>query len=100
MAKPKPMIPAKARTINLVSHSPWSARENPPQDLGYPFNQVNVDEGYGCQTKVQGNLHRPSKVQTEFQNMNEVHKPSIHDEGLPLFAKEVGNYSRVLRICI
>ena len=33
MAKPKPMIPAKARPINLVSHSPWSARENLAQDL-------------------------------------------------------------------
>ena len=25
MAKPRPMIPAKTRPINLVSHSPWSA---------------------------------------------------------------------------
>ena len=38
MAKPKPMVLAKARPINLVSRSSWSARENPPQDLGYPVN--------------------------------------------------------------
>ena len=44
MAKPKAMISAKARPINLLSHSPWSARENPPQDLGYPVNAGNVDE--------------------------------------------------------
>ena len=36
MAKPKPMVPAKTRPVNLVLRSPWSARENPPQDLGYP----------------------------------------------------------------
>ena len=47
MAKTKSMIPVKARPINLVSDSPWSARENPPQDLGYPVNPVNVDEGPG-----------------------------------------------------
>ena len=35
MAKPKPTVPAKARPVNLVSRSPWSARENPPQNLGY-----------------------------------------------------------------
>ena len=50
MANPKPMVPAKARPVNVVSRSPWSARENPPQDLGYPVNPVNVGEGQGCQT--------------------------------------------------
>ena len=49
MATPKPMISAKARPIHLVSHSPWSERENPPQDLGYPVNPGNVDEGQGSQ---------------------------------------------------
>ena len=28
----------------------------------------------------------------------EVHKPSIHDEDLPLRAKEVGNYNRIFII--
>ena len=50
MAKPKPMVPAKARPVNLVVRSPWSARENPPQDLGYLVNPVNVDEGQGSHT--------------------------------------------------
>ena len=52
MAKPKPMVPAKARPVNLVLRSPWSARENPPQDLGYPVNPGNVDEGQGSQTNT------------------------------------------------
>ena len=51
-AAPKPMIPAKARPINLVSHSPLSATENPPQDLRYPVNPVNVDERQGSQTRT------------------------------------------------
>ena len=51
-AKPKPMIPAKARPINLVSHSPWSARENSPQDLRNPVNPGNVEQGQGGQTST------------------------------------------------
>ena len=34
MAKPRPMIPAKAKPVNLVLRSPWSTRENPPQNFG------------------------------------------------------------------
>ena len=45
MAKPKPMVPVRVRPVNLVLRSPWSARENPPKDLGYPVN-----EGQGSQT--------------------------------------------------
>ena len=30
---------AKAKPVNLVLRSPWSARENPPQDLGYHAGQ-------------------------------------------------------------
>ena len=30
---------------------------------------------------------------------HEEHKPSIHDEGLPFFVKDVWNYSRVLNVC-
>ena len=62
------MIPAKATLINLVSHSPWSARENPPQDLGYPVNPWNVDEGQGSQTGAR-KLVRAVTPRTEFQNM-------------------------------
>ena len=64
MAKTKSMIPVKARPINLVSDSPWSARENPPQDLGYPVNPGNVDEGQGRDYKetlqnARSKLERP-----------------------------------------
>ena len=52
MAKPKPMVPAKARPVNLVLRSPWSARENPPQDLGYLVNPSNVDEGQGSHSST------------------------------------------------
>ena len=55
MAKPEPMVPAKARPVNLVLRSPWSARENPPQDLGYPINPVII--------LVQRDLYGPPKTQ-------------------------------------
>ena len=45
MAKPKPMIPAKARPIDLVMHSPLSAR-----DLRDPVDPENADEERGGQT--------------------------------------------------
>ena len=44
------MVPAKTRPMNVVLRSPWSARENPPQDLGYPVGPGNADEGQGTQT--------------------------------------------------
>ena len=31
MAKPKPMVPARARPVNLVLRSPWSAMKNRPR---------------------------------------------------------------------
>ena len=46
------MVPAKARPVNLVLRSPWSARENLPQDLGYTVDPGNVDEGQGIQTST------------------------------------------------
>ena len=49
-AKPKTMVPAKTRPVNLVLRSPWSARVNPPQDLGYLVDSVNADEGQVSQT--------------------------------------------------
>ena len=61
MVKPKPMIPAKARPIN----SPRSARENPPQDLGYPVNRENVDAGQGDHTSTK-KLVRAVNTRTEF----------------------------------
>ena len=34
------------------SRSPWSARENPQQDLEYSVNPVNDDEGQGDHTST------------------------------------------------
>ena len=34
-------FPAKARPINLILHSPWSARKNSSQNFGYPVNPAN-----------------------------------------------------------
>ena len=50
MAKPKPMVPAKTRPVNFVLRSPWSAKENPSQDLGFLVDPRNADEGQGTQT--------------------------------------------------
>ena len=61
MLEPKPTVPAKARPINLVLHSPWSAREISSQNLGYPVNPVNDDKG-------QGDLTRTRKLVQTTQN--------------------------------
>ena len=42
MAKPRPMIPTKAKPANLALRSPWSTRENPQQNLGHSVDPVNV----------------------------------------------------------
>ena len=52
MAKPKPMVPAKTKPVNVMSRTPWSAREHILQDLGYPVDPVNADEGQGSQTST------------------------------------------------
>ena len=128
-AKPKPMIPAKARPINLVSHSPLSASENLPQDLRYPVNPVNVDEGQVSQTSTRKLVRTNQSPEVESSQVRrqentqrsdsrnpgrqggifeldqykeictgsdskdrvselDVHKPTIHDEGLPFFCKK------------
>ena len=43
MAKPKPMVPAKARPLNLVARSPWSEK-NSSQNYEYSINPGNADE--------------------------------------------------------
>ena len=50
MAKPRPTIPAKAKSVNLVLRSPWSAKEHPPHDVGHLVNPGNDDEGQGDNT--------------------------------------------------
>ena len=61
MAKTRPLVPAKARTVNLMLRSPWSARENPPQNLGYPVNLENVKDKVVI--LVQGDFFGPPKTQ-------------------------------------
>ena len=68
MAKPKPMVPARVRPVNLVLRSPRSAREDPPQDLGYPVNLTDDDEGQGDHTTTR-RLVRAATPRTELQNM-------------------------------
>ena len=43
MAKPRPMILAKAKPVNLVLRRPCSTRENPLQNLGHLVDPVYVD---------------------------------------------------------
>ena len=69
MAKPKPMIRAKARPINLVSHSPLSARENPPQNLRDPVNQGNVDEGQCSQTSTRQLVRTYQSQEVEYSQL-------------------------------
>ena len=43
VAKPKPMVPANARPMNLVSRSPWSEKSL-HKILGHLVNLENADE--------------------------------------------------------
>ena len=106
--KPKPRIPAKARPINLVPHSPWSARENSPQDLGYAVRKLvrttqspevakQDDREVASYSTSTRKLVRTATPWTEFSK-HEVREPSVHDEDLPFLTKEVGNCSRLLEI--
>ena len=131
VAKPTPMILAKAKPVNFVLRSPWSTRENRSQNLGHPVDPGNVDEGQGSQTntrklvqttqspEVEYSQVRRQKRSSKFKSLEtgqrkkkkthctdsdsknrvskfEVHKPSIHDEGLPFPKKEIGDNSRTL----
>ena len=69
MAKPKPMVPAKARPVNLVLRSPWSARENLPQDLGYPVNPGIVHEGQGDYRSTRRLVRTTQNPQVELSNV-------------------------------
>ena len=69
MAKPKPMVPAKARPVNLVLRSPWSARENLPQDLGYSVNPGIVHEGQGDYTSTRRLVRTTQNPQVELSNV-------------------------------
>ena len=83
MAKPKPAVPAKARPINLVLHSPWSARETLSQNLGYPVNTENDDEG-------QGDLTRTRKLVQKTQNP-QVERSQVERQEYKLKVQILGN---------
>ena len=83
MAKPKPAVPAKARPINLVLHSPWSARETLSQNLGYPVSPGNTDEG-------QGDLTRTRKLVQTTQNP-EVERSQVERQEYMLKVQIPGN---------
>ena len=65
MAKPKPMVPVKAKPVNLVLRSPWSARENLPQNLGYPVNPGSVAEGQGDHTSTRRHVRTTQNPEAE-----------------------------------
>ena len=69
VAKPKSMVPAKAKPVNLVLRSPWSARENFPQDLGYLVNPGNADEGQGSQTSTRKILRTNQSPEVEYSQV-------------------------------
>ena len=95
MAKPRPMIPAKAKPVNLVLRSTWSMRECPPQNLGHRVGPGNVDEGQGIQTGTR-KLVQTANPRIEFQIM----KYTNHHYMTKVFPflPKVGNYSRLLNI--
>ena len=70
--KPKPMIPAMAKPMNLLLPNPVSARKKPPQDVRDPANLVNVDEVRGShsswcgpsQAKIQSNILKWGDIKT------------------------------------
>ena len=65
MAKPKPTVQATARPVILVLRSPWSARENLPQDLGNPVNPGNVDEGQSDHTNTRNLVQTTQNPEVE-----------------------------------
>ena len=60
MAEPKPMVPAKARPLNLVSRSPWSEKKY-SRNLGSLINPWNADERKGVQIATGKPLQTASK---------------------------------------
>ena len=63
MAKPRPMIPAKAKPVNLVLRSPWSTSENLPQNFGKSGRPWGMSMRDNVVKQTQENLCRPPKAQ-------------------------------------
>ena len=86
MAIPKPMVPTKARPLNLVSRSPWSER-NSSQNFGYLVNPENAECGNSLQTASKSEI---------IVSKHEIHEPSTHDLDLSVLTKDFGRYSKLL----
>ena len=94
MAKPKPMVPAKARPVNLVLRSPWSARENPAQELGYRVNPENADEGQGSQTSTRKLVRTTQSPEVESSQVRRQEKIKIQILG----NRMTGRYLRTVPV--
>ena len=127
VAKPKPSNPAmaKSRPINMVSDSPLSARQNPPQDLSDSVILENAEEEQGGDSSIRKLMRDPSRDPIESQVRRQENTQnadtwkqedgyesssststrklvrevlSILGEGFPICAK-VGSHNRSLNIC-
>ena len=97
-AKLKPMVPAKARPMNLVLRSPWSARENLPQNLGYPVDPGNVDEGQGCQTSTRRLVQTTQNPEVERSQVRRQENAQISDSWKQCDQEESSNASSTRRL--
>ena len=99
MPKPKPMIQAKARPINLVSHSPWGARENPSQDLRYLVNLWNVDGSQGSQTSTRKLVRTNQSPEIEFSQVRRQENSKHSDSWKQDDREESSNSTSARELC-
>ena len=92
MAKQKPMVPARTRPVKLLFRSPWSARENPPQDLGYPVDPGNADEGQGSQTSTRKLVRTTQSPEVESSQVRS-QEEAQHSNPWKQDDREVSSYS-------
>ena len=69
MAKPKPMVPAKARPLKLASRSPWSEK-NSSLNLGYLVNPRNAVERKGVEIASGNSLQTASKSEIGYSQVS------------------------------
>ena len=91
MAKPKPTVPAKAGPINLVLHSPWSAKDNPSQDLGFPVHPVNDDAGQGDPTRTRKRVQTTRNPEVEHSQVKRQENAQISDSWKQYKQQEVSH---------
>ena len=98
MAKPRPLVPAKAKSVNLVLRSPWSAKENPSQDLGYPVNPGNYDEGQGDHTCIRRLVRTTQHPEVESSLVMRQEKAQNSDSWKQYDQEESSNSARTRRL--